>query len=208
MGNRAVIVSKDTTKENKNQKLGIYVHWNGGEEDVKSFLQEAKEKGVRDVISDPSYGWARLAQVIGDNFTKWSLESEYETAKAHAYETSLGIGIVKDLDCHNYDNGVYYIDENWEIVKHTSGEELEENQDSDSKGYEVIDTWVDENEDPVVEVHHIKANETDWYGIYDIQDKEYIGDLHQDRDLAEQQAEQYRDFTYGNLGEEVEDIQY
>lgn len=125
MGNRCVIVSKDTTKENANQKIGIYLHWYGSEDTVKEFLQEAKNKGVRDVISDPSYGWARLCQVIADILTKSDLESEYETAHKHAYETGMGIGIVNQLDCHNYDNGVYYIDENFEIVKHTDGDELE-----------------------------------------------------------------------------------
>ena len=124
MGNRAVIVSKDTTKENQNQKIGIYVHWYGSEDSIKSFLKDAKEKGVRNVISDPSYGWARLCQIISDTLTKECLESEYETSKSHAYETGIGIGLVSQLDTHNYDNGVYYIDENWEIVKHTSGEEL------------------------------------------------------------------------------------
>jgi hypothetical protein len=125
MGNRAVIVSKDTTKENQNQKIGIYVHWYGSEDSIKSFLKDAKDKGVRNVVSDPSYGWARLCQVISDTLTKECLESEYETSKSHAYETGIGIGLVSQLDTHNYDNGVYYIDENWEIVKHTSGEELE-----------------------------------------------------------------------------------
>ena len=125
MGNIAVIVSKDTTKENQNQKIGIYVHWYGSEDSIKSFLKDAKDKGVRNVVSDPSYGWARLCQVISDTLTKECLESEYETSKSHAYETGIGIGLVSQLDTHNYDNGVYYIDENWEIVKHTSGEELE-----------------------------------------------------------------------------------
>lgn len=126
MGNRAVLVSKDTTKENANQKIGIYLHWYGSEETVKGFLQEAKDKGVRNIMSDPSYGWARLCQIIADNITKNCLESGYEISKSHAYETGIGIDIVSQLDYHNYDNGVYYIDENWEIVDHTSGEELEE----------------------------------------------------------------------------------
>ena len=196
MGNRAVIVSKDTTKENANQKIGIYVHWNGGEDDIKSFLQEAKEKGVRDVISDPSYGWARLAQIIGDNFTKWSLESEYETAKAHAYETSLGIGIVNTLDCHNYDNGVYYIDENFEIVKHTSGEELETNNNEEESDFEVVDAWVDDNGKSLVQIHKLEINDTIWYGAYDLEEEVYVTDLSQDYNDTQKRAEEYIDFTY------------
>lgn len=122
MGCRCVIVDKDTDKKNANQKIGIYLHWHGEENTVKEFLQEAKDKGARGV-SD-SYGWARLCQIIADNLTKECLESKYETAKSHAYETGIGIGIVSDLDTQNWDNGVYYIDDNFEIVKHTNGSEL------------------------------------------------------------------------------------
>ena len=123
MGNRCVIVSADTTKENQNKKIGIYLHWYGSEDTVKEFLQEAKDKGARGV-SD-SYGWARLCQIIADNLTKECLESEYESARSHAYETGIGIGLVSELDTHNYDNGVYYINDNFDIVKHTSGAELD-----------------------------------------------------------------------------------
>lgn len=125
MGNRCVIVDKNTTKENADKKIGIYLHWHGSEDIVKDILASAKDLGQRDVISDPSYGWARLCQRFADMITEEALASQYETARQHAYETSIGIGIVKDLDCHNYDNGVYYIDENFEVVKHTSGAELE-----------------------------------------------------------------------------------
>ena len=125
MGNRCVIVSEDTTKENQNKKIGIYLHWYGSEDTVKEFLQEAKDKGARDIMSDPSYGWARLCQIIADNLTKDCLESEYETARSHAYETGIGIGLVSELDTHNYDNGVYYINDNFDIVNHTDGSELD-----------------------------------------------------------------------------------
>ena len=124
MGNRCVIVSKDTDRTNANQKIGIYLHWHGDKEVVEQILGSAKDLGQRDVISDPSYGWARLCQRFADMITEESLASQYETARGHAYELGIGIGIVKDLDCHNYDNGVYYIDENFEIVKHTDGQEL------------------------------------------------------------------------------------
>lgn len=125
MGNRAIIVDKNTTKENANQKIGIYLHWHGSEDTVKEFLQEAQSKGVCDVKSDESYFWARFCQIIADNLTAEALNSPYETVKSHAYETGIGIDIVSNLDCHNGDNGVYYIDENFEIIKHTSGAELE-----------------------------------------------------------------------------------
>ena len=126
MGNRAVIVSSDTTKENANTKIGIYVHWYGSEDDIKRALDKAKDLKVRSVNSDPTYFWARFCQIFANIITEDTLSSQYETAREHAYETGIGIGIVNQLDCHNYDNGVYYINDNFEIEKHTSGEELED----------------------------------------------------------------------------------
>lgn len=70
--------------------------------------------------------WA--CEDITNNFTSnnkiWITPHEREGFKG-VYDTGIGIGIVKDLDCHNYDNGVYYIDDDFNIVKHTSGAELE-----------------------------------------------------------------------------------
>lgn len=125
MGNRCCIVDKNTTKENANQKIGIYLHWHGDKETVQELLEEVKAKHPRGVISDPSYGYARLCQIIADEITAETLASPFETAKSHAYETGIGIGIVSDLDCYNYDNGVYYIDDDYNIVKQTDGSELE-----------------------------------------------------------------------------------
>lgn len=122
MGNRCVIVSEDTNNKNKTTKTGIYLHWYGSEDTVKELLQEAKEKGVRSVTDDYTYGWARLCQICANRITEdskgWSDKPDYSTG--------IGIGIVSQLDCHNYDNGVYYINKDFEIVKHTSGEELED----------------------------------------------------------------------------------
>lgn len=125
MGNRAIIVDKDTTKENANQKIGIYLHWHGDKETVQELLKKVKAKHPRGVISDPSYGYARLCQIIADEITAETLASPFETAKSHAYETGIGIGIVSELDCHNYDNGVWKIDDDYNIVEHTDGSELE-----------------------------------------------------------------------------------
>ncbi len=96
MGNRAVI----TTKQNfENNGVGVYVHWNGGRLSVESFLEYCKRKGYREPEYD-NYGWARLCQVIGNFF---------------GGELSVGIDTVDKLDCDNWDNGVYII-ENWKIV--------------------------------------------------------------------------------------------
>ena len=108
MGNRAVI----TTKENMdNNGIGIYLHWNGGRDSVRAFLKYCELKGYR-APSDDNYGWARLCQVIGNFF---------------GGSTSLGIDTVNNLDCNNWDNGVYLI-EGWEIVgrMYFEGEEQDE----------------------------------------------------------------------------------
>ena len=124
MGCRCVIVDKDTTKENAGTKLGIYLHWYGDKETVKELLEDAKAKKPRGVIGDPCYGWARLCQIIADRITADTLAAGYETAKEHAYNTGIGIGTVNTLDCYNFDNGVYYIDDDFNIVRHTNGKEL------------------------------------------------------------------------------------
>ena len=108
MGNRAVI----TTKENMdNNGSGIYLHWNGGRDSVRAFLKYCELKGYR-APSEDNYGWARLCQVIGNFF---------------GGSTSLGIDTVNNLDCNNWDNGVYLI-EGWEIVgrMYFEGEEQDE----------------------------------------------------------------------------------
>lgn len=61
MGNRAIIKGVGTN-------IGVYVHWNGGYDSVLAFTQYCKLKGYRSPESDPAYGTARLAQVIGNFF--------------------------------------------------------------------------------------------------------------------------------------------
>lgn len=111
MGNRAVIVSADTTKENANQKIGIYVHWAGDIENIENALDKAKELGIRNVEDDNQYFWARFCQIFANMLP--------------SYDSGIGIDIVSNLDCHNYDNGVYYINKDFEIEKQTTGTELE-----------------------------------------------------------------------------------
>lgn len=99
MGNRAVITTSDNIEPATSDKVGVYLHWNGGRDSVEAFLMYCKLQGYRTPESD-SYGWARLCQITGNYF---------------GGGTSLGIDSTKNLDCDNYDNGVYLI-ENWEIV--------------------------------------------------------------------------------------------
>lgn len=125
MGCRCVITDISVNEQNMDKKLGIYLHWHGDKETVQELLEKVKAKHPRGVISDPSYGYARLCQIIADEITAETLASPFETAKSHAYETGIGIGIVSDLDCHNYDNGVWKIDDDYNIVEHTDGSEFD-----------------------------------------------------------------------------------
>ena len=96
MGNRAVIAFTENGKKNKNS-AGIYLHWNGGRDSVEGFLQTAKDYDLR----SGSYGLARLTQIICNCFPG---------------TLSVGVATLNKLDCDNYDNGVYWVDENFDIV--------------------------------------------------------------------------------------------
>lgn len=94
MGNRAVI----TTPE---RKIGLYLHWNGGRDTVEPLLRYCELKGYRPPSAD-TYGWARMAQVMG-NFFGGTL--------------SVGIGTYTDDERMDPgDNGIYVID-GWRIVE-------------------------------------------------------------------------------------------
>ena len=105
MGNRAVI----TTEE---EKIGVYLHWNGGRDSVEGFLAVCKELGHRPPESD-CYGWARLCQVIANYI---------------GGTNSIGISTLDNLDCDNGDNGMYII-KHWEIV----GRKYFDNRDEQSE---------------------------------------------------------------------------
>jgi hypothetical protein len=98
MGNRAVITTEEAFESQSG--IGIYLHWNGGRDSVRGFLEYCKLRSFRRPEND-DYGWARLAQVIG-NFMG-------------ADGCSVGIDDIKRLDQNNSDNGVYLI-KDWEIV--------------------------------------------------------------------------------------------
>ena len=95
MGNRAVLCLRDNKKQRFSKNaVGIYVHWNGEEECIEGFLKATREiMGER--LGDVSYSKARLIQYIG-NFFGGNL--------------STGVGLCGELDCDNWDNGVYIID--------------------------------------------------------------------------------------------------
>lgn len=99
MGNRAVI----TASGSHTKGIGIYLHWNGGLESVLAFLDVAKARGFRCPKSDESYGMARLCGLIHEFF-------------GVTEDTSLGIGTLDQLDCDNWDNGVYVIGKDWALA--------------------------------------------------------------------------------------------
>jgi len=97
MGNRAVIAFVNDKGEQDKNSVGIYLHWNGGRDSVEGFLQTAKDYGLR----SGNYGVARLTQIIANGI---------------GGTLSLGVDMLKNLDCDNYDNGVYWVDQNFDIV--------------------------------------------------------------------------------------------
>jgi hypothetical protein len=92
MGNRAVITTED-------KQIGVYLHWNGGRDSVEAILGYCKAKGYRRPELD-NYGWAQLCRVAGLLFKNG---------------LSVGIDTLENLDCDNFDNGLYII-RDWEIV--------------------------------------------------------------------------------------------
>ncbi len=120
MGNRAVVTfgnmkdiekylvpSKDGravsgfVEENPN-KVGVYLHWNGGKDSITAFTEVCKRLGFRGPVSD-CYGIARFVQVVANFFGKNG-------------GLSVGVDTLECLDCDNYDNGVYVVNDDWEII--------------------------------------------------------------------------------------------
>lgn len=95
MGNRAVVTVEGS-------KVGVYLHWNGGEESVTAFLRAAKELQVRAPGGDTSYFYARFTQIVGNFF---------------GGTTSVGIDALDRLDTDNGDNGTFIVGDNFEIVR-------------------------------------------------------------------------------------------
>lgn len=89
MGNRAVITFDAKLTENS---VGIYLHHNGGPESVVAFCDAAIQLGLP--IGDRTYLPARFVQMLG-NFFGGTL--------------SLGLGLLRQLDCNNGDNGLYAV---------------------------------------------------------------------------------------------------
>jgi hypothetical protein len=97
MGNRAVITA--STAPNA---PCIYLHWNGGRDSVEGFLQAAKNLSIKG--TEPE-SFDRLANLLARHFFNCEVG---HTVYRQEY---------KNADADNWDNGVYVIDENFNIVK-------------------------------------------------------------------------------------------
>lgn len=120
MGNRAIITSK-TNKYNKDKnRIGLYLHWNGGRDSVDAFLAYARARGVRGAESDDGYCFARLAQIVGNYF---------------GGTTSVGVVVLTPEDIEDrcaewgLDNGVYFIDDEFRVVEGKEREDAYDLQD-------------------------------------------------------------------------------
>lgn len=92
MGNRAIIT-------NREKKIAVYMHWNGGRDSVEAFLEYCKIQGY----SSGEYGISRFVQTVANFF---------------GGQSSIGVlPYTGDRKMAGYgsDNGVYVVD-NWEIV--------------------------------------------------------------------------------------------
>lgn len=114
MGNRCVLVHKSVTPKNQGEHLGIYVHWYGDYDTMQGYLDKARGV-IRPYSQDPDFCMARLCQHIANEISRGKVE-----------ETGIGIGIVKYLDTWNRDNGTLFFDDDFNIVKQTSGKEFKE----------------------------------------------------------------------------------
>lgn len=156
MGNRAIV-------KGKGQTLGVYLHWYGGYESVRSFTEYCKLKGYRSPETD-NYGIARLCQVVGNYF---------------GGGLSLGImEIDKELtpeivDSYCLDNGVYEI-ENWEIVAHWDSEVIEDDElDPLTLRHNLLEINKAQPESERLEEDFIMADEVDVSSLK-IGDKVYV----------------------------------
>ena len=82
-------------------RVGVYLHWNGGYDSVKPFCMACKRLCFRGAVTD-DYGVACFTQLVR-NF--------------HGIDgLSVGVNTLEHLDTNNYDNGVFVVDDEWNII--------------------------------------------------------------------------------------------
>lgn len=108
MGNRAVI----TFAKTKSAPC-IYLHWNGGRASVEGFLRAARHLALNaPMLAGPrGHNFATQAQV---------LDAIASLLAEHFFGTEVGRTVYRETygsaDTDNWDNGVYVIDANFDIV--------------------------------------------------------------------------------------------
>ena len=113
MGNRAVI-----TTDNLIGNIGLYVHWNGGADTVLPVLEFIKQNHNNEEYKDV------LKVVDKDRDLLKNIELIYKVAFGNKYE----IKDYKSLDCDNFDNGVYVVDNKFKICRRKYFEGREQNE--------------------------------------------------------------------------------
>lgn len=79
----------------------MYLHWNGGYDSIKPFCMACNRLGFRGAVRD-CYGVACFTQLVRNFFGSNGL--------------SVGVDTLKMLDTNNYDNGVYIVNDKWNII--------------------------------------------------------------------------------------------
>lgn len=106
MGDRAVFCFRETGFDNGDYTgPGVYIHWLYGDDKAEAYMRLAKELNLR--TEDPGVEAAHLAHLMLLN------EGLNETIE---------VGDISDLDCNNYDNGLYVV-KKWNIEKKFFSEE-------------------------------------------------------------------------------------
>ena len=106
MGNRAIITGKES-------HIGVYVHWNGGRDSVEAMLETAYYRSRTGLGADAyDQGLTTLINIasnfLGDSVTIVTIDPE------NLFKTDPG------------DNGVYVVDENWEIIDRVNAPDEEQ----------------------------------------------------------------------------------
>ena len=122
MGNRAVIVNDCAMcAEDK----CIYLHWNGGKDSVTAFLRAAKELGMRFESNEDKLAFAEM---LAERF----------------FECKVGLTVYFEdygrADTNNGDNGVFVVDDDFELVGRIYAPIQE--QESEEKSQEIYEYLV------------------------------------------------------------------
>ena len=103
MGNRAIIALVDSDFDTGDLDApAIYLHWNGGRDSVEGFLRAAKE--IYGNAHSAEYGAARLTTII----CNWLTSKD---------DLSVGVGHYGKYQDFYTDNGVYWVNTRWQIIR-------------------------------------------------------------------------------------------